>query len=347
MCILCIALGCAATFCIFWSVSGMLLRIVMSMNKVYYKSLNAFTFRQISSKVNTTVFSMTVICLMLFVTICALASSFSLRNSLNRNLREFCTADCEIVWYLGFGEKEEFNGARLPDFYEANGMQVSDGLRDSVQFTTYADSSFTLTTVLGRHLEEAAKQMPASWNSDAILQEIIGVSDYNAVCRFYGREPITVGADEYVLLCNYPSQQVWLDRVLADRPDMTIFGKTLHSRYDKCQDGFIDIGSQALNYGLFVVPDDAIDKTHGKEDHVAGIYDADTEEERQAVEKRVSEQFDAVKSAWEASHPDTFCYAHLDTKTEIYESAIGLGAIVTFLGLYIGLVFLIAVRSLL
>ena len=35
MCILCIALGCAATFCIFWSVSGMLLRIVMSMNKVY------------------------------------------------------------------------------------------------------------------------------------------------------------------------------------------------------------------------------------------------------------------------------------------------------------------------
>ena len=65
--IICIVIGCAATFCIFWSVSGMLLRIVMSMKNVYHHSLNSFTFRQISSKVNTMVFSMTVICLMLFL----------------------------------------------------------------------------------------------------------------------------------------------------------------------------------------------------------------------------------------------------------------------------------------
>lgn len=92
-----IAIGAAATFLIFWSVSGMLLRILMSMKGVYYRNLNSFTFRQISSKVNTMVVSMTVICLMLFVTICALSASFSIRNSLNDNLKKLCPADAELT----------------------------------------------------------------------------------------------------------------------------------------------------------------------------------------------------------------------------------------------------------
>ena len=92
-----IAIGAAATFLIFWSVSGMLLRILMSMKGVYYRNLNSFTFRQISSKVNTMVVSMTVICLMLFVTICALSASFSIRNSMNDNLKKLCPADAEIT----------------------------------------------------------------------------------------------------------------------------------------------------------------------------------------------------------------------------------------------------------
>ncbi|MFR0881679.1 MAG: FtsX-like permease family protein, partial [Oscillospiraceae bacterium] len=81
--IIMICIGSVSTFFIFWSVSGMLLRIIMSVKKVYYRGLNSFTFRQLSSKVNTMVMSMTIICLMLFVTICTLSSAFSMRNSLN------------------------------------------------------------------------------------------------------------------------------------------------------------------------------------------------------------------------------------------------------------------------
>ena len=71
-----IALGAVSTFFIFWSLSGLLLKIFMSMKNVYYKGLNSFILRQFSSKINTTVFSMTIICLMLFFTICILSSAF-------------------------------------------------------------------------------------------------------------------------------------------------------------------------------------------------------------------------------------------------------------------------------
>ena len=62
-----IVLGALSTFLIFWSLSGLILKIVMNMKGLYYKGLNSFTLRQVSSKINTTVFSSTIICLMLLI----------------------------------------------------------------------------------------------------------------------------------------------------------------------------------------------------------------------------------------------------------------------------------------
>ena len=83
-------------FFIFWSLSGLLLKIFMSMKKTYYKGLNSFTLRQFSSKINTTVFSMTIICLMLFITICVLFSALSMKNSMSANIRKLAPVDVEI-----------------------------------------------------------------------------------------------------------------------------------------------------------------------------------------------------------------------------------------------------------
>lgn len=75
-----IVLGDLSTFLIFWSLSGLILKIVMNMKGLYYKGLNSFTLRQVSSKINTTVFSSTIICLMLFITICFLSSCLSIKK---------------------------------------------------------------------------------------------------------------------------------------------------------------------------------------------------------------------------------------------------------------------------
>ena len=73
-----IALGCVATFLIFWSVSGFMIRIFTSIKSVYYKGVNSFVLRQFCSKINTTVFSTTVICIMLFYhNKCAFSSTFN------------------------------------------------------------------------------------------------------------------------------------------------------------------------------------------------------------------------------------------------------------------------------
>ena len=69
-----IVMGSVSTFFIFWSLSGLILRIAKGIKKFYYKDLNSFTLRQFSSKINATVFSTTIICLMLFITKCLLSA---------------------------------------------------------------------------------------------------------------------------------------------------------------------------------------------------------------------------------------------------------------------------------
>ena len=91
-----IMLGSVSTFFIFWSLSGLLLNVFMTMKKTYYKGLNSFILRQFSSKINTMVFASTIICLMLFFTICMLSSAYSIKESLNKGIEKYATADIQL-----------------------------------------------------------------------------------------------------------------------------------------------------------------------------------------------------------------------------------------------------------
>ena len=95
-----IVMGVLSTFFIFWSLSGLILRIVQSLKSYYYKGLNSFTLRQFSSKINTTVFGATIICLMLFITICLLSSCLTVKNSMNANIRELAPVDAMFTIIL-------------------------------------------------------------------------------------------------------------------------------------------------------------------------------------------------------------------------------------------------------
>ena len=78
------------------------------MKGIYYKGLNTFTFRQMSSRVNTNVFSMTIISLMLFITICVLSSGLSIRNSLNDSLKQGVPADINFNKVVNLSKEDGY-----------------------------------------------------------------------------------------------------------------------------------------------------------------------------------------------------------------------------------------------
>ena len=328
----CIAAGIVSTYFIFWSVSGMLLRMTMSMKRFYFNGLNSFTFRQLSGKVNTMVMSMTVICLMLFLTICTLCAAFSIRNSMNEAVDELSKADIQIAAV----SREPSADLDAQEICRELGKDVTPLLEDGyVDTAMYYDTAFTNAAFYGKAfdddigLSDAAKEVRQS-----LPEMIVKVSDYNRLAEFYGSDTLDLGTDEYILLCDFDSEKEIRDYTLKTYGgDINVFGNVLKSKYDHCVDGYVVMSSIHMNTGVFVVPDDTVDEGCRQYSLLTGNYKGDAE----AAEAE-------VLSMWEDMEQEVGdeVFISVSTSRDLVKQTVNLTAIVTLLGLYVGMVFLIS-----
>lgn len=338
-----IIIGAVATFFLFWSLSGLMLKIVMGMKNLYVKGLNTFTLRQVSSKINTTVFSMTIICLMLFVTICVLSSALSLKNSMTENLNALAPADIQLSisvkdesWLdQGYNEAQiENSKLGVRKTLEAFGLNIEDYLQESVEYNSYRMDDLTFDDSLGDSLEYI-KNNSTSMIPYNMPEEIMTISDYNKVARFYGNEEYTLENNEYMIIADYDAMIAIRNVALANNQELTIFGHTLKPKYQECQYGFVEMASNHINSGIIIVPDNVVSEEECSYNSIIGNYYTDSLDEQREIQDKIKTMIQNPLSA-EYSLPN------VNSKVDISEASIGLGALVTFLGLYLGIVFLIA-----
>ena len=342
------ALGAIGTFLIFWSLSGLILRLVQSMKRVYLKGLNLFTIRQINSKINTTVFSMTVICLMLFLTICIFSSALSLKNSMSANLKELVPIDIEFYKPLNAREnyhmvvndsENEDSKVSIWDTLEKYKLDIKEDLKDITELTSYQQADLTFAKTLGNTLDEVKKDYPFLLVDSK--EEIVKLSDYNRVAKLYDNPTYTLEDDEYLILADYDSMVELRNKALEENTIITINGKEYYPKYKECQDGFIDIATNHINAGIIVVPDKAVENLIEAKAYVLANYKADTKEGKREVEDKIN--------ALEQNYPniDQETLLSASSKISLYDASIGLSAMATFIGLYLGLIFLMASAAIL
>ena len=340
-----IALGCVSTFLIFWSLSGLILKIVMHLKKYYYKGLNSFTVRQISSKINTTVFSMTIICLMLFFTICIFSSALSIKNSLSGNLKDLAPVDIQfskLQESLSKEEKENFSKDIIEDYSTTakdtlQRLDVYKYLKDVVDINIYRLEEITLKDSFGDQIEQIGKDYPTlAYN---VREDLVKLSDYNRLAKLYNKKELTLKDNEYVIISNYKMMADIRNISLKNNTKLTINGKDYYPKYQECQDGIIELSGSATNTGVIILPDNALEGIHPYKNVLAANYQADTKEEKENVEDIVSTIIN--------NHFNKDTLLSYNTKIDIYESSIGLGAMVTFVGLYLGIIFLISSAAIL
>ena len=339
-----IALGAVSTFFIFWSLSGLLLKIFMSMKNVYYKGLNSFILRQFSSKINTTVFSMTIICLMLFFTICILSSAISIRNSMTSNLEQMAPVDIQLNKKMDLPVNSGYSEAVIEDSkisvsetLDRLGFDTDKYFKDVLEFDIYASNDILVRDTLGDYYAEVSKQFP--YLAYDAAESFIKVSDYNKVAKLYGLDQIYLDSNEYVIIADFDS---WIDirnQSLEKGTPINLNGFTLTPKYDECKDGFIYMASNHINTGIFIVPDEVLEGVPRESELLVANYKANTDEERQEIEDMIV----ATGNSAYASNTDI----EASTKLSLYEGSIGLGAMITFIGLYLGIVFLIASAAIL
>lgn len=335
-----IIMGIASTFTLFWSMSGLILKLVMSLKNIYYKGLNSFIVRQISSKINTMVFSMTIICLMLFITICVLSSSLSLKNSMTKNLKELVPMDIEFTKPVNREEGNGFSEIEVNDSkisiektLENLNLNPEEEFKDTLSFNIYEDESIILKSLLINSLDEIYKEYPFLLYNQTI--DLMKLSDYNALAEKFNLEKYNLKENEYIVIVNYDYMASIINTGLKNNPELLLNNETYHSKYKKCQDGFYELNSSRTNTGFIVLPDKALENHTSIAEFLVANYKNDKEKTEDKIDEVLSNNYN--KTTW----------LTYNSKIDIANASVGLGALVTFVGLYLGIIFLISSAAIL
>lgn len=354
-----ILMGIVGTISIFWSLSGFVIQVAQKMKSTYLKDTNMFVLRQINNKINTTIISMSVICLMLFMTISILSVSLSLRNTMQRELIEMTPVDLNLYKTANLPEKylqygtygkeitstpEAMSDSKIPiaETLKNNGLDMNV-LKDIVEITVYSTDDLTWKDFFGDKYIDIKTKYPNLLYSTA--EQIVKISDYNKIAKLYGINQYELNNDEYIVLCDFDSQKELRDEALKDGNNvLNIVGKQYKSKYNECKTGYIQMSTNHTNTGIILVPDDCNLTESMKEQYLlAANYNSDTKEGKEKIEKIFVDNNSELIQNLEKNG------LNIDgrSKISIMESSIGLATIVTFIAIYLGIIFLIASSAIL
>ena len=314
-----ILLGTIGTILFFYSVAGMSLKIISKCHNLYSKKLNTFVFKQINSKINTMVISISIICLMLFVTLCLLTSAFTIKDYFNNSINTYAPVDYQIVSIN--------QNVRVTEFLEDT--FVKGNTNNNLVVSEYYDENFDYAKSLGKVYEQI-KQEYSYIQFDSPVY-IMSEADYNKLARLLKIDTVTIQDDEYAIVSNYNTDIY--ESVLKSNSTMIIFNHELKP-YKKLINGFVNISGNPANLGFFVVSDQIIEKDHLKYEILSGNYNSKDQKIIDRLEEKVK-NFHTEETLIK------------DTRNEIEISAAGLTAIITFIGLYLGIIFLISSSAIL
>ena len=338
-----IGIGAAGTFLFFWSLSGLLLRAVRSVKSVYLRRLTPFVMRQVNSQVNTMTVSMTIICLMLFLTICIFSASLAINESNRTELRQLVPTDLCI---------EKFYTQEAPlsleETMEQDGFELSALSPGWQEVFLYTLSELSIRDVLGdvyeRHASDLIMSLAGERKMDAMT-----VSDYNILAQAYGKETLALENDTYQIVADYQLMVPLYEESMGQGVKITLNGRDLSPSSSRCVNGFVEMSSGQNNGGVLIVPDGVLDgiSWESGEATVKGLtavnYAGETGEEKTASEAAFFQNRVASQTTFGCSQHGVVTLE----RRELYAASIGVGAVVIFVGMYLGIVFLICSAALL
>lgn len=317
-----IVLGIVGTVLFFFSLSGFILYVVKKNKKVYFKGLNIFIVKQINSKVNTNFISMSVICLMLFMTIGILSTGFSLKNTLESSLEGATPFDASGTMYISPEDKAR----DIKKSFDYIGMEFSEDDK-LAYYNEYRDKTIMSDII---PLDDEARDMDYEIS-------YVKISEYNEIRKLNNQEPINLKENEVLIASNFPKILPSIKKYMKDNNTVKMDGKIYNIKNEKVIEDNFRTSSMKDNLFTIVVNDNLCNNKVLASSNVNINFDENNKQ------KKEEKFIDAVSTYRDPEIDyDKAGYAILSTRTDIYESNRGITNIILFVGIYIGVVFLIS-----
>lgn len=323
-----IFLGILGTFLFFLSLSGFLLKLVQANKNIYFKGLNMFVLRQINSKITTTFISMTLICLMLLITIGTLSSGAGFSKVMSSNLEKVTPFDVSLKSFPKDNKKIE-NDFNMMSILKTDGIPIDDIISDYAVTRCYnlniPLSSILLPDITINILPDYAikqiEQMPITF---------IPLSEYNNALLLQGVAPISLKDNEFAISCNHEEAKPLFQEFINQNNTLNI-NEIIFSPYKTILDYSYYTSAVAMDIGTVIVPDQVVIDNEISE----YILNMQYKENKEACHKIY---INAIEDIYKEKEKP---YINWATKIEMYEQSAGLSTVVSYLAIYIGVVFLI------
>ena len=314
-----ILLGVVGTFLFFFSLSGFILYIVKKNKKIYFKGLNIFIVKQINSKVNTNFISMSVICLMLFMTIGMLSTGFSFKNAIESGLKDSTPYDASANLYIDEGEKA--NDIQKSLEYIGVKFNKEDKV---VYYDLYTDN----------------KTISEALNLNANMRSIMNymkLSDYNKIRALDNQNAIELNKDEVLITSNYANTLEAIQNYVKNNDSIKIENKSYKIKDKKVIEENLKTDFMKDNMITVIVNDDICDNMTLVSSNINVNFVGEGKEKRESDFTNKIYSYKTTDTDY-----DKIGFVLGASRTEIYESNKGMTTIVLFIGIYIGIVFLIS-----
>ena len=337
--------GVAGTFLFFFSLSGFLLELAKRSKKFYYNGLNMFVLRQINSKITTTFVSMSMLCLMLFLAISAFATGSGLASSVKIDLEDMTKFD---YTFYGLSEKgyQEEQQQKLIKKLDHLGLTIEKDAKEILPITVYQNGTFRKCRYKMEPLLKGREKY-SDYTKDYVKRlyetplTFVKLSEYNEIRKAIGEKELTLKSDEYILNCDYGNLIPIMKKAASDKQKLTLDGKTYKMKYGLQKDTCM-VTAAKTDMGTIVLNDEAIHSL--KIDHSTLYLNLNWKGNAQKVSKQYTEHLKRRITEGKISKTP---YATVFSKEEVYEQSTGLSTIITYIAIYIGLVFLITCAAVL
>lgn len=326
-------LGILGTILFFMSLAGFLLRFVQSSKSLYYRKLNMFVLRQINASVNSNFLSMSIVCIMLLFSIGALATGSNLNRTINNTLLNATPYDYTLTSFIN-------DETQLADFSNMTKLlQLNPEDIKSESFVHEYQSDIKLKTYQ-KQIEALLGEANESFYEQSL--EVISLSEFNELRRQYELEPIALSDEECYVFTSVEMLKELIDEIITQEQELKLYGKLLKIQNTDYE--MINLGTSA-NTGTaalaVVVNDDAIPKDTPLNSvywNVTLSERADSSNFKDYMDEKITAFND---TAYANQQPLLNSYSSV-TAEYVKENSKGLSVIMTYIGLYLGLIFLMA-----
>lgn len=318
-----VVLGAVGTFLLFFSLSGIFMKLLKSKKKFYYKGLNMFVIKQLNSKINTNFISMSIVCLVLFLVIVVFSSGYSAQNIISAQLREQVAYDFSLDGeYRGPESNPEED---IPEIF----INFPKEIQTSREIKNYAEYSFfNMEETGGKYGDyDLDLSVLGSNISDSPLY-FMKLSEYNQLRKINGLTPCNLSDNEYLIIYEDSDLSVVADQFINKNIPVTVEGNALQTAKKAER---LTFGNRYFGGIVFVV-DDSLTENLWEQKRVLNINCISDEASISFQEKLEEYRNEAGAEA---------AFMNYKSKINIYAGNITDKATAAFLAIYLGFVFII------